>query len=142
MIDFIQKTLAQQLAFTVDNIDYDRVALFFISDFPKLIASISDEVNKLIKHAAKFALFVATMAALPGAAHAGDLPPSEWPNFYFRNGHEGGMEWQGSTSRKISSASCVKRRLCSHRAERLQMLADGSVLPNRVIIAGVKNTAA
>ncbi|MFN5784281.1 MAG: TonB-dependent receptor plug domain-containing protein, partial [Novosphingobium sp.] len=29
-----------------------------------------------------------------------DLPPSEWPNFYFRNGHEGGMEWQGSTSRK------------------------------------------
>ena len=28
-----------------------------------------------------------------------DLPPSEWPNFYFRNGHEGGMEWQGSTKR-------------------------------------------
>lgn len=35
----------------------------------------------------------------------GDLPPSEWPIFYFRIGHEGGMEWQGSTSRKISSAS-------------------------------------
>jgi hypothetical protein len=35
-----------------------------------------------------------------------DLPPSEWPNFYFRIGHEGGMEWRGSTSRKKSSASC------------------------------------
>ena len=41
-----------------------------------------------------------------------DLPPSEWPYFYFRNGHEGGMEWQGSTSRKTSSGSCVRRRSC------------------------------
>ncbi|MGE3744908.1 MAG: hypothetical protein AB7G25_04175, partial [Sphingomonadaceae bacterium] len=41
-----------------------------------------------------------------------DLPPSEWPNFCFRIGHEGGMEWRGSTSRKRSSASCVKRRSC------------------------------
>ena len=49
-----------------------------------------------------------------------DLPPSEWPNFYFRIGHEGGMEWRGSTSRKRSSASCVKRRSCWHRkAERI-----------------------
>ena len=25
-----------------------------------------------------------------------DLPPSEWPIFCFRIGHEGGMEWQAA----------------------------------------------
>ena len=34
--------------------------------------------------------------------HRIDLPPSEWPNFYFRDGHEGGIEWQGSASRDVA----------------------------------------
>ncbi|MFM6951354.1 MAG: hypothetical protein ACKOW1_10070, partial [Novosphingobium sp.] len=59
----------------------------------------------------------AYVAALEAKGVKFDLPPSEWPNFYFRIGHDGGMEWRGSTSRKISSGSCVKRRSCWRRAE-------------------------
>jgi hypothetical protein len=70
-----------------------------------------------------------------------DLPPSEWPNFYFRIGHEGGMEWRGSTSRKRSSASCVKRRSCWRRAGRWQMHAGGSALRSRATTAGARNMA-
>ena len=37
------------------------------------------------------------------------------------------MDWQGSTSRKRSSASCVKRRSYWHRAGRWRMRVGGSV---------------
>jgi hypothetical protein len=70
-----------------------------------------------------------------------DLPPSEWPKICFRFGHEGGKEWRGNTSRKRSSASCVKLRSCWLRAERWQMRAAGSALPSRATTAGARNMA-
>jgi hypothetical protein len=71
-----------------------------------------------------------------------DLPPSEWPNFYFRIGHEGGMEWRGNTSRKRSSASCVKLRSCWRRVGRWRMRVVGSASPSRATTAGARNMVA
>ncbi|WP_443478918.1 SOS response-associated peptidase [Novosphingobium aerophilum] len=71
-----------------------------------------------------------------------DLPPSEWPKICFRFGHEGGLEWRGSTSRKRSSASCVKRRSCWRRAERWRMRVAGSASPSRATTAGARSMAA
>jgi len=80
--------------------------------------------------------------ALGVLADGTDLPPSEWSSFYFRIGHEGGMEWQGSTGRRRSSASCVKRRSCWRRAEWLRMRAGGLVSRSRPITAGAGSMAA
>jgi len=53
--------------------------------------------------------------------------PAEWPRDYDSLDHERDIEWQArSTSRKRSSASCVRLRSCWRRARALPKPASGS----------------
>ncbi|MFT3965137.1 MAG: hypothetical protein QM690_04565 [Sphingobium sp.] len=72
-----------------------------------------------------------------------DLPPSEWPMDYDSPDHERDDECRArSTSRKRSSASCVKLRLCSPRARQRRRRAVGSLLRSRPTIGGARNMVA
>ena len=72
-----------------------------------------------------------------------DLPPAEWPRDYDSLDHERDIECRArSTSRKRSSASCVKLRSCWRRAGAQRRRADGSRSASRHTIAGARNMAA
>ena len=71
-----------------------------------------------------------------------DLPPAEWPRDYDSLDRERDIECRArSTSRKRSSASCVKLRSCWRRGLRPPKPAVGSGSASRPIIAGARNMA-
>ncbi|ALJ16347.1 hypothetical protein LH19_26455 (plasmid) [Sphingopyxis macrogoltabida] len=73
----------------------------------------------------------------------GDLPPAEWPRDYDSLDHERDIECRArSTSRKRSSASCVKLRLCWRRERARLKPVAGSRSASRPIIGGARSMAA
>ncbi|WP_415644243.1 hypothetical protein [Sphingomonas antarctica] len=76
----------------------------------------------------------------PGGAL--DLPPSEWSKINVILGHEGDWEChRRSTSRRRSSASCVRRRSFWRRAGPQRRRLAGSQSASRLTTAGARNMA-